>query len=416
MMSNRGGDIHTRCGISAGALTQPTFFRYCPACVQQQNEQFGEPFWLRSHHIPGIDVCIHHSQELLTSKSYFHSRHKHLFSPAVTEITDQTSGFVDLKGIEIKLHQLYSELMDLQRVTGFSNHQWTLFYQQLADQLGYKKGSRVDHQTIRRHIESDWCGTRLNRNPQVAASYSWLTQLFRKHRKSFHPIRHMMVWASLLPEIHVKTIFTKVSRLPVEPEKEDSTTVQVLTQPTAVTREHHQAWLMLLEKYPDTGIKALRTTEGGGALYAWLYRHDRRWLMNHRPDKVIKTSLESKVDYEKWDKDNVLALTNVFRGLNSKSGRCRLSRTFLIKQLPRPASVEKCLKKLPETSQWLTTHAESVEDFQLFRILNAAKELKRKNLPIKRWRLLRTAAIRFESVTPRIEAVIQELEQQRSLD
>ncbi|MGO0309643.1 TnsD family Tn7-like transposition protein [Endozoicomonas acroporae] len=415
MNSNRGGDIHTRCGISAGALTQPAFFRYCPSCVQQQNEQFGESCWLRSHHIPGIDVCIYHSQELLSAKSYFHSRHKHLFSPAVREVTDQTSAHVELKDIEIKLHRLYSSLMGLQKITGLSSHQWTVFYKQLADQLGFKKGSRVDHQSIRRHIENDWFGTCLNRSPQVAAHYSWLTQMFRKHRKSFHPIRHMMVWASLLPEVPVKTIFTRVSRLPAEPDKKGTFPLQV-TQPTIKTREYRQAWLMLLKKYPDIGIKALRSTGERGALYAWLYRHDRQWLMSHRPDKVVNHSKQGKVDYGKWDEENVLALACAFKTLNKKSGRCRLSRTFLVKQLPRHVSVDKHLKKLPKTRQWLLGHAESIEDFQLFRVLNAAEELKRQNLPLKRWRLLRVAGIRFESVTKRIETVIQKLEQQRSLD
>ena len=91
--------------------------------------------------------------------------------------------------------------------------------------------------------------------------------------------------------------------------------------------------------------------------------------------------------------------------------RPRLTRTRIIKELPRSNSVEKHLPDLPATSQWLTEHEESVEDFQLRRLRIAYEQMKSNDLEVKRWRLLRTAAIREELVTPKIEAEIRRLEQ-----
>ena len=91
--------------------------------------------------------------------------------------------------------------------------------------------------------------------------------------------------------------------------------------------------------------------------------------------------------------------------------RPRLSRTRFIKELPRSNSVEKHLSVLPETSQWICSHEESVEDHQLRRLRIAYEQIKSNNHEVKRWRLLRVANIREELVTPKIETEIAALEQ-----
>jgi acetyl-CoA acetyltransferase len=81
--------------------------------------------------------------------------------------------------------------------------------------------------------------------------------------------------------------------------------------------------------------------------------------------------------------------------------------------LPRANSVEKHLGDLPETRRWLTSHAESVEDHQLYRLCEAFEKIKAKNTEVKRWRLLKIANIRQELITPKIETEILKLELRR---
>ena len=164
----------------------------------------------------------------------------------------------------------------------------------------------------------------------------------------------------------------------------------------ASIQKKRRGWLNLFQNSNGAGIKAIRAEPPGGAIYTWLYRYDRKWLMNHRPPKGTQRVNRYTVDYEKWDSENLVALSQCFKDYMGKTGRPRLSRSFLIKQLPRSNSVEKHLKDLPETSSWLKNNAENIEDYQYFRIQKAAETLRKQNVPIMRWRLLRTASIRFE--------------------
>jgi hypothetical protein len=58
---------------------------------------------------------------------------------------------------------------------------------------------------------------------------------------------------------------------------------------------------------------------------------------------------------------------------------------------------------------WFKQHAESIEQYQLFRLNKAAKDLQSQFKPIQKWRLLRIAGIRGASVTPTLDELITEL-------
>ena len=133
--------------------------------------------------------------------------------------------------------------------------------------------------------------------------------------------------------------------------------------------------------------------------------------MSNRPKRKVNSQSHYAVNYRDWDAKNVAHLESVYKVMANVRNRPRLTRTRIIKELPRSNSVEKHLPDLPATSQWLTDHEESVEDFQLRRLRITYEQMKSNDLEVKRWRLLRTAAIRIELVTPKIEAEIRRLEQ-----
>ena len=416
MGSSQGGNIHTRCGISASAVQQPRFFRYCPICVKKQYEKYGEPYWQRSHQFSSIGICYLHKCKLVSSTLHFHPKEKHLYRAAFNECVKRSAEPVSLTEIERRLLCRFQELFDLQKVAGHSSHQWSMFYQNLAVKSGFKRGARVDHRAIRQHMESDWSNSYLKPCLVSVSDNDWLVNLFRKHRKAFHPLRHLMVWSSLLPDATVSEIFSMVDRLPKEAASSVEPAGAKPEKSNASIQKKRRGWLNLLQKSKGAGIKAIRAEPPGGALYAWLYRYDRTWLMNHRPPKGTQDINRHRVDYEKWDSENLVALSQCVRDYMKKTRRPRLSRSFLIKQLPRSSSVEKHLKDLPKTNSWLKNNAENIEDYQYFRIQKAAETLRKQNVPVKRWRLLRTAAIRFESVTSKLEEAISKLEMQRSVD
>ena len=416
MGSSQGGNIHTRCGIAAGAVQQPRFFRYCPICVKKQYEKYGEPYWQRSHQFSGIDICYRHKCKLVSSTLHFHPKEKHLYRAAFNECVEKSAEPVSLTEIEGRLLGRIQELFDLQKVDGYSAHQWSMFYQNLAIKYGFKRGARVDHRAVRQHMESDWSSSHLKPYLESVSDNDWLVNLFRKHRKAFHPLRHLMVWSSLLPDVSVSEIFSMVGRLPREAASSVEPAGAKPVKRHSSIQKQRKEWLNLLQDNNGAGIKAIRAEPPGAAIYTWLYRYDRQWLMNHRPPKSAQSVIRHTVDYEKWDSENLVALSQCLRDYMGKTRRPRLSRSFLIKQLPRSNSVEKHLKDLPETNNWLNNNAENIEDYQYFRIQKAAEALRKQNIPVMRWRLLRIAAIRFESVTSKLEEAIRKLEMQRSVE
>ena len=409
MASDYGGSIHTRSGIAASSIRQPLRFRYCPQCLMWQMTELGEPYWQRSHQLPGIDVCFQHSIRLIETTLPFHPKAKHLFRSAQDECSFLYSPMFELATIDYRLNRLIQGLSQCDVDSGFSRDQWSLFYQYLAGIIGLKKGSRVDHEGICELITKDWSSSELEIVKLLLSSQDWMIQLFRKHRRSFHPLHHLVVWSSLLSGLDVKQIFSLVGKIqtPSYEKKSEKAAHRSFDRPT---RSHYRRlWISALGGNQGLGVKELRSKNPGRAAYAWLYRNDRDWLMAHRPQRAA-ISHHFSTDYCTWDKQVLDSLQAVYKEKKPISERQRLSRTYLINRLPRSTSIAKHIKDLPRSKEWLDRNAESIEDYQLHRIYATVRSLKADKLPIKRWRILKGAGIRFNSVPWSIEQAIHRLE------
>jgi hypothetical protein len=405
MKSICGDDIHTRCGIAASSIRQSKYFRYCPQCIEQQQSVYGEHYWRRTHQLPGIEICSEHQCRLIDSTYYLHPKNKHDYVPAISIVYPLKAEPLECKKVELRVYGLIKELMVFDNCRAFSFSQWTQFYQALASELGFKTGERVDHSEIYNLLKVAYSGTPFYRFIDLNGHHDWLTCLFRKHRKSFHPIRHLMVVAALLPRSRMKDVFEAIGEYSPNPIKQIKP-LPVDTKSLLDIRTKRLKWLLLNRKHHYPGVKAIRSLPLGGALYAWLYRHDRNWLMTSLPRKKSKTVSHHTVDYEKWDLAVVIELKCYLQKTIKCPERKRLSQNHLLRQVTRSNSVIKHLKDLPKTKVWLMQHEESVEDFQIHRLSLVKKKLTLKGIPIKRWRLLREGCIRKELITPKLEHYI----------
>nr|WP_315476477.1 TnsD family Tn7-like transposition protein [uncultured Undibacterium sp.] len=409
MRSDLGGSIHTRSGIAASTIKQTAFFRYCPECIKEQVSERGEAYWRRSHQLPGVAFCKPHSCKLEDSPIHFHSRQKHHFVAATSTHINATAKYLELSDLEISLHDSYVELLQAGYLSGLGAHRWTLFYRSLANDLGLMRKSKVQHKKIYQLVKNKWEGSSFECHFQEPVEKHWLVYLFRKHRKSFHPLMHLLALSVLIPKYSISKLLADVSQLSaIAPQS--ATFMQKMKATESEIEAHRLGWRDHLKKNPDVGIKELRGLPNGGALYAWLYRNDKQWLMCNKPQFEPAIRARYETDYQEWDESNVAFLISAYKALTSQSNRPRLTQALFIKVLPRANSVEKHLGDLPETRRWLTSHAESVEDHQLHRLREAFEKIKANNIEVKRWRLLRIANIRRELITPQIETEIQRFE------
>ncbi|MCW8961490.1 MAG: TnsD family transposase [Ignavibacteriaceae bacterium] len=409
MCSNSGGNIHTRSGIAASAIKKPEYFRYCPKCMKEQLAEHGEYHWCRAHQLPGMDFCRCHECALESSSIYFHSKKKHLFVAAWNAHLKSSYRHREVTHIESSLNTRYEELVRAQQLKGLGVNRWTMFYRNLAAEHCLMRKSRVNHREIHKILKNAWSGTAYHTYFQNSGESYWLKNLFRKHRKSFHPLKHLLVTTALAPDISVKQILRKVRGLPDSPLEVGTMHTTILSTKSEICKRRAM-WQELVKLHPEAGVKALRKLKHGGATYTWLYRNDRHWLMAHKPNRKSSNTGHFSIDYPAWDKSNVTYLELNYRLLHHEEDRPRLTRAKFIRTLPRSNSIEKHFYDLPETVKWLAAHEESIEEYQLYRLRKAYQTILTNNQVVKRWRLLRVANIRKELITPRIEAELRNLE------
>lgn len=85
MKEHTWGDIHTRAGIMASSVKTPSYLRFCPACLREDEAQHGEAYWHRVRQAPGILVCPSHLTLLQDSTVMVRGANKHEFIAASSD-------------------------------------------------------------------------------------------------------------------------------------------------------------------------------------------------------------------------------------------------------------------------------------------------------------------------------------------
>ena len=192
------GSIHLALGINASRIPPIHKLRYCPQCLAEQLEKYGEYYWFRLWQIQGA-CCIQHGQ-LIDSELDLRSLHRHdFFVPSHQSCpkTEQTIANPDDIFITSKL----LELLTLPPSESPSYEQWTMFYYELAQQNDYIRGqNQILHERILERITIRWSKKFLEQYclADLTSETSWLHHIFRKHRKSFSYLEHIVTIEALI--------------------------------------------------------------------------------------------------------------------------------------------------------------------------------------------------------------------------
>lgn len=409
VFEGRAWNVHTRIGHAAFALKSPKFLKICQVCFEQQLDIGGEPYWQRLFQMNGLYICPTHEEPLVTTNVPYRPKSKYAYIAAGEAHIGQTvlkncnRGEMDAL---IRIGFGLAELLACHQPKVDSFDQWSAYYASLARQSDcLLSAARVNHAVVREVVETRWSRSLLVLfRLHFSRKANWLQNLFRKHRKTFHYLEHLTVWLALdgrpIREIlnHVSTlrstnVITKQSTKSAEKEK--------------VTKKRNE-WHLVQQSNPGKGVKWLRENVAA-AIYAWLYRHDREWLLNNVPAKVKPVDLVQVVDWEARD----ALLLQKCKALRKKgmlvNQNGRTSKSWLIKQIDNSSSLEKNQQKLPETILYLASLAESIETYQRRRIVQVVTALYQKHEQIKIWMVYRKAGIRKVYQTPSLEKFIQSL-------
>lgn len=200
MKSDFGGDIHSRCGIMASSISPSEYFRFCPLCNQEDLKEYGEIYWHRLHQIQGIQVCSKHGAYLQNSTIKTHNKHDFIGADTDNCYCNSTGFNQSFNLKDFRLHYEFT-----QEVIWFLNNYQEIPSPEVIQECYLSILKKEGLATPQGRVFQDELHNRfinyyghsylkqLQSDIDVYEADNWLSCIVRKHRKAFHPIRHILM-------------------------------------------------------------------------------------------------------------------------------------------------------------------------------------------------------------------------------
>jgi len=193
-MLGQSGDIHTRAGLNAGIFPSLQTPRFCPICFV---EDAHESYFRRSHQIPSIPICIKHNCFLHEVNLDHDTINRHFFIPPIRKYCTPNGPIIFNESEHlVLLAKRIISILDGTRID-YDFDGTPFYYNNRIKEIGFGKGlGSINWEKLYNEFSSFYQSEMLELlRSQVKLSNStcWLKSIFRKHRKSFDPIRHALV-------------------------------------------------------------------------------------------------------------------------------------------------------------------------------------------------------------------------------
>ena len=388
------GAVHLRSGYACSRIPKLHHLRCCPKCYSEQLNTLGEPYWMRVHQISGVEYCLVHKAKLVSVQPYHSVSKRHEYIPlSIISLDDIKMNTISEFHCFYWLANQVMGLLEKGSETSASYSQWTAFYHQLVNEAGMSKGNYVDYLKIKSAILKAWplfWLSAMNLVPSESES-SWLHCITRKHRRSFSYLEHLVFIYALKGEsANIIEILRCVKLIQLGKEL----TYKGCTHTDRELKGYKKDWYNLVK---TRGTKIARTGNGA-AIYAWLYRHDKGWLLkvNLRYKQPIPY-INTRVDWHKRDVQLIRQLVEIRDLYLYDLEGPRKSQKWYLSHLDKGTSIEKQFNKLPLTAEFLRRYSEDVSDYQIRRLTYTLKNSGDMSLP--RWLVLRKSGLNDVRIT-----------------
>ena len=403
MTEQSQGAIHLAIGKNASRLPPIKFLRYCPLCLDEQLSNYGEWYWSRLWQIQGLTCCLKHGS-LIDSSLEYRPKSRHDFiapdpyncKANIQILPNENSVFIGEK---------INELLQLPGQASPTYAQWSEFYKKIASDNDCLRGLKhIHYDKVIDKIKNRWSDSFLEQYNlhHLETETSWLHGIFRKHRKSFSYLEHIIVIEAMLigKDWSFQEILRQVKARKLENLEYKYQEVYFNDIDHATLMPNRNLWLNLLKEHK--GIKSARTVDQ--ALYAWLYRNDKAWLM-HTNKKIHKYHIPkgTKIDWHQRDIEIARSLIEKNKEIIWDMQTPRKSKKWWMQQTSSVSMIEKNLYKLPLVSAFLTRYSEDISDYQIRRLSHILIESVYHKETLSRWIVLRKAKLSDERMTEETE-------------
>lgn len=197
LVRETGASVHTALGLCATSIRMPKYLRFCRTCANEEIKAQGEPYWHRSHQLPGVIVCPEHGEPLHISDIPIRPRGRHEFIPLTHK---KVKGQSRQESIPENKHNVIWQIATRSRdfldmtLNETTEDLWKVFRRSLA-QLGYD-----GHHGSLEQLEKDFIAyfgcellSRLDAGFEKHQTLGWLRAIRRKPRRNLHPLRQILL-------------------------------------------------------------------------------------------------------------------------------------------------------------------------------------------------------------------------------
>lgn len=199
--SSRGNRVHYSSGVMSSTVPVQSYLKYCPECLSEDCEVYGESYWHRNHQFPGVLLCHIHDTWLVEDKSSaISSMNKHVFKLA-PEANDADQISQSPKGGAIQHYRAVAQsvawLLGQNQLLcqGLSVlHQKYSYYLQTLDLANFR--GRVSQKSLVEQFISYYGNDFLadvHCSIDQDSPENWLSKLVRKPRGATHPLKHFLL-------------------------------------------------------------------------------------------------------------------------------------------------------------------------------------------------------------------------------
>jgi len=358
-------EVMTSIGINASNINWPRFYRYCPECLAKDYNDLAYSYWRRLFQLPGVLICPKHCCYLQNSPFKLLPSRRHRFFDASQLIHQENPTLIYVEPIDklYKLSIIMQQLLDI-KTPYVSPLQWTEFYQGCINDSGLVIRKRPDHVKIRRLVENYW-GTKFLKQHGLSLTLenNWLLAMFRKHRRHYSALHHVVCIMALFPSYLIIDAINKASEITIKHKKK-----RIYTNSKATVRvdEYRSNWLKISSTFDV--LKNIRATTEGNRLYSWLFRFDNTWLQKNLSARA-RNDVGRQMNWIKRDLELVKKLILIRNKSYEDLALPRMTQTWFISQTNVSWGVVSHLDKLPLCRSFFVKYTESIDEYQVRRVL-----------------------------------------------
>ncbi len=205
MLSSDGRSMKIGSGLVAHGLGAAEPLRQCNSCRNDDFEKYGQPFWHRSHQLPGVCVCYLHEEPLFEVRGPAHNSARHLLMlPSNTNPPPQINYRSNRSVVPHVTNHLSHELARWSHLLLFTQlvprplvFLRDLYVRRLIDlgfssQNGRIRQKELSDYILNYHINFNYLNDSTDLAHLTSGVLSWVAKLVRKPKAAHHPLQHIL--------------------------------------------------------------------------------------------------------------------------------------------------------------------------------------------------------------------------------